>query len=33
MKPYYEADDVAAILRDRRVSRAALVASSHGGDV
>ena len=32
-KPYYEADDVAAILRDRRVSQAALVASSHGGDV
>jgi len=32
-KPYYEADDVAALLLDRRVSQAALVASSHGGDI
>jgi pimeloyl-ACP methyl ester carboxylesterase len=32
-KPYYEADDVAAILQDRGVSQAALVASSHGGNV
>jgi 3-oxoadipate enol-lactonase len=32
-KSYYEADDVAAILRDRHVSQAALVGSSHGGDV
>ena len=32
-KPYFEADDVAAILLDRRVSQAALVASSHGGEV
>ena len=32
-KPYYEADDVAAILVDRKVSQAALVASSHGGEV
>jgi 3-oxoadipate enol-lactonase len=32
-KPYYEADDVAALLHDRKVSLAALVASSHGGNV
>jgi len=32
-KPYYEADDVAALLLDRKVSQAALVASSHGGNV
>ena len=32
-KPYYEADDVAAIIRDRRVSKAALVGSSHGGNI
>jgi 3-oxoadipate enol-lactonase len=32
-KPYYEADDVAALLHDRKVSQAALVASSHGGNV
>jgi 3-oxoadipate enol-lactonase len=32
-KPYYEADDLAALLLDRRVSQAALVASSHGGNI
>jgi 3-oxoadipate enol-lactonase len=32
-KPYYEADDVAAILQDRKVTRAALVGSSHGGNI
>jgi 3-oxoadipate enol-lactonase len=32
-KPYFEADDIAALLRDRKVSQAALVASSHGGNV
>jgi pimeloyl-ACP methyl ester carboxylesterase len=32
-KPYYEADDIAAILHDRKISHAALVASSHGGEV
>lgn len=32
-KPYYEADDVAAILRDRMVRQAVLVAASHGGNV
>ena len=32
-KPYYEADDLAALMRDRRVSHAALVAGSHGGNV
>lgn len=32
-KPYYEADDVAALLLDRKVSQAALVASSHGGNI
>jgi pimeloyl-ACP methyl ester carboxylesterase len=32
-KPYYEADDLATLLRDRKISQAALVASSHGGNV
>lgn len=32
-KPYYEADDLAALLLDRSVKHAALVASSHGGNV
>jgi 3-oxoadipate enol-lactonase len=32
-KPYHEADDMAALFADRRVSQAALVASSHGGNV
>jgi pimeloyl-ACP methyl ester carboxylesterase len=32
-KPYFEADDVAALLSDRKVSQAALVASSHGGNI
>lgn len=32
-RPYYEADDLAAILLDRKLSQAALVGSSHGGDV
>ena len=32
-KPYFEANDVAALLMDRKVSQAALVASSHGGNV
>jgi 3-oxoadipate enol-lactonase len=32
-KPYYEADDVAAILRDRKIAQAALVGSSHGGNI
>ncbi len=32
-KPYFEADDVAALLGDRKVSQAALVAGSHGGNV
>jgi 3-oxoadipate enol-lactonase len=32
-KPYYEADDVAAIIRDRKVSQTALVGSSHGGNI
>jgi pimeloyl-ACP methyl ester carboxylesterase len=32
-KPYYEADDLAALLLDRSVSQAALVASSHGGNI
>ena len=32
-KPYFEADDVAALLHDRKISQAALVASSHGGNV
>jgi 3-oxoadipate enol-lactonase len=31
-KPY-EADDLAALLRDRKITHAALVASSHGGEV
>lgn len=32
-KPYYEADDLATLLRARKVTHAALVASSHGGEV
>src|ERR1700745_256421 len=32
-KPYYKADDLGALLHDRKVSQAALVASSHGGNV
>ena len=32
-KPYYEADDLAALLLDRKIRQAALVASSHGGNV
>jgi 3-oxoadipate enol-lactonase len=32
-KPYYEADDVAAILGDRKVHETALVAASHGGNI
>ena len=32
-KPYYEADDLAALLHDRKITHAALVASSHGGRV
>jgi pimeloyl-ACP methyl ester carboxylesterase len=32
-KPYYEADDVAAVLHDRKVAHAALVGSSHGGNI
>jgi len=32
-KPYFEADDLAALLRDRKISQAAFVASSHGGNV
>jgi 3-oxoadipate enol-lactonase len=32
-KPYYEADDLAALLHDRKIRHAALVASSHGGEV
>ena len=32
-KPYFEADDVAAVLHDRKVTQVALVASSHGGNV
>jgi pimeloyl-ACP methyl ester carboxylesterase len=32
-KPYFEADDVATLLHDRKVSQAALVASSHGGNI
>jgi pimeloyl-ACP methyl ester carboxylesterase len=32
-KPYYEADGLAALLRARKVTHAALVASSHGGEV
>ena len=31
--PYYEADDVAALLNSRKVAHTALVASSHGGQV
>jgi pimeloyl-ACP methyl ester carboxylesterase len=32
-KPYYEADDVAALLHARNISQAALVGSSHGGNI
>jgi 3-oxoadipate enol-lactonase len=32
-KPYCEADDLAALLHDRKITHAALVASSHGGEV
>jgi pimeloyl-ACP methyl ester carboxylesterase len=32
-KPYFEANDVAALLLDRKVSQAVLVASSHGGNI
>jgi 3-oxoadipate enol-lactonase len=32
-KPYYEADDLAALLSNRKITHAALVASSHGGGV
>jgi len=32
-KPYYEADDVAAVIRDRKIAQAALVGSSHGGNI
>jgi pimeloyl-ACP methyl ester carboxylesterase len=32
-RPYYEADDLAALLHDRKISQAAIVASSHGGEV
>jgi 3-oxoadipate enol-lactonase len=32
-KPYYEADDLAFLLHDRKISHAAIVASSHGGEV
>jgi 3-oxoadipate enol-lactonase len=32
-KPYYEADDLAALLHARKISHAAVVASSHGGEV
>jgi 3-oxoadipate enol-lactonase len=32
-KPYFEADDVASILHDRKVSQAAVVGSSHGGNI
>jgi 3-oxoadipate enol-lactonase len=31
-KPYYEADDLASLLHDRKTSSAAIVASSHGGE-
>jgi 3-oxoadipate enol-lactonase len=31
--PYYEADDVAALLSSRKIAHASLVASSHGGQV
>lgn len=30
---YYEADDLAALINNRKISHAALVASSHGGQV
>jgi pimeloyl-ACP methyl ester carboxylesterase len=32
-KPYYEADDLAVLLHARKISHAAVVASSHGGEV
>ena len=32
-KPYHEVDDLAALLSQRKISHAALVASSHGGEV
>jgi len=32
-KPYYEADDLAALLSNRKITHVALVASSHGGGV
>jgi pimeloyl-ACP methyl ester carboxylesterase len=32
-KPYYEADDLADLLRDRGIRQAALVGGSHGGNV
>lgn len=32
-KPYYEADDLAALVQGRKVSHAAVVASSHGGEI
>lgn len=32
-KPYFEADDVAAVLHDRKVTQVALAASSHGGNI
>lgn len=31
--PYYEADDLAALINNRKIKHAALVASSHGGQV
>ncbi|HEV2116845.1 MAG TPA: alpha/beta hydrolase [Terriglobales bacterium] len=31
--PYYEADDLAALIINRKLNRVALVASSHGGQV
>lgn len=32
-KPYFEADDVASVLHDRKVTQAAIVGSSHGGNI
>ncbi len=32
-EPYYEVDDLAVLLRDRHIVHAALVASSHGGEI
>ncbi|HKW96116.1 MAG TPA: alpha/beta hydrolase [Bryobacteraceae bacterium] len=32
-KPYYEANDLAALVHDRKISHVAVVASSHGGEV